>query len=412
MTETEHGKSHSQTYREQLTLLVEQHKKLGEDYKNLLDKNENLAAQNAELSTQNEKLEAQYCDQLTQNDSLRGDNKRLTEELGKWSAPKAQLETRIDGLTLIVSVLQRNNRLIWPENETDQDTPEAKKEREKLQQVTSQIGAVSDLSAAMNVFFFIVEFMVGLYTCAVMICFGRLKKFHEKQAGKQQKRLDERYRELKLEYKNKELALEQKITAIAQEHRQEMDRLSQAAREEKQALYIQLTQELSSAQNKLSELEEQRAALEREQKALEIQKAGLENSLRQKESKITNLHTSISHLEEQKGQLEKSLQEKERTIAQLHQQINQLKQNAEKQTTQIKKLEAEMREKEQTIADLNSQTGKLKKQLEAADKTIADQKGRITNLQNDLDAAKRLSGWLAFACIILIVGFLIFAVNL
>lgn len=412
MAEAEYGKSHSQTYMEQLTILAEQHKKLGEDYQNLLDQNEDLSTRNTELSIQNKKLEAQYHNQLTQNDSLRDDNERLSDELGKWSAPKAQLETRIDGLTLIVSVLQRNNRLIWPESETDQDTPEAKKEREKLQQITSQIGAVSDLSAAMNVFFFVVEFVVGLYTRAVMICFGRLRKFHEKQEGKQQKCLDEKYQELELEYTNKELALEQRITAITQEHKHEMNRLSQTAREEKQALFNQLTQELRSAQSKLSDLEEQRASLEQEQKALESQKASLENSLRQKECKITSLHASISQLEEQKDQLEKTLQEKGRTISDLHQQIDQLKQNTAKQAMQIKKLESELREKERIIASLNDQTGKLKKQLEAADKTIADQKGRITKLQTDLEASKRLSGWLTFACTILIVGFLIFAANL
>lgn len=412
MAEAECGKSHSQIYMNKLTILMEQHEKLEEDYKNLLDQNENLAAKNTELSKQNEELETQCHDQLAQNGSLRSDNERLTDELRRWSGPKARLKTRVDGLTLIVSVLQRNQRLIWPESGTDQDTPEAKKEREKLREITSQIGVVSDLSAAMNVFFFVVKFVVGLYTSAVMIFFGRLRKYHEKQEGKQQKCLDEKYQELELEYKNKEFALEQRITAMTQEHRQKMDRLSQTAKEEKQKLYNRLTQELHAIQSKLSELEEQKRILESEQKVLETRKASLENSLRQKESKIAGLHASVAQLEEQKNRLEKSLQEKDREIAGLHQQIHQSKQDAERQAMQIEKLETKAREKEHAIAGLNDQIGKLKKKLEADDKTIAEQKGCITKLQNDLEASKKSNRWLTFVCIVLIIGLIAYFANL
>ena len=342
MTET--TKTYTQIYKQQLSELDDENKRLTKEHQELLAQNRSLFAQNQELLTQNDGLQRENETLSNQNAALEDEKCRTEAELEKWSSPKARLSERIDAMTLILSSFRRNSGLIWFEE--GEESPEAKREKEAFQQIADRLDEAADPSLVTRVVFFFVAFVADIYAFAVSHCLALLRRFYQQRADVCQKDLEEQY--------------ERRRQAL--EHEQEEAR--QALERKQKEAWQAMEQAVAEKDRELSDLRSASARLEAERKRLD--------------ALVQNKTQVIAELESRVQSLEAGLQEKDIVISKLNSQIGSLN----------KKLESANK----TLAERDGQIKKLQGELSSA--RAANERLLIVV-------------WLLIACVVLAVVFFV-----
>lgn len=376
---------------------------LDQRYKELDRSHEDLQAQSRRLLEQNQKLRTQNNNLISENQALSSKNASLEEELEKWSVPKAKLSAGIEGMRLTLSTLRQNCLLLWPDD-GGEEPPEAKREKEKLQQISQRLDEAADPSFSARIVWivaFIVKFTANIYTSAAAFCLNRMQKFYERRETNLRQAMETDYEQrrqtMEADYDRwrqtviRESAEQcQAVEANAKEQAQIFQREMSSLRQEAERERSVLEKQLAFVQDNLSSAQTQMVKLEEQKKVLVQESLQLKRSVQEKGKELSGLQASLTQKESELQQMEKLVQKKEQAITGLK--------------SEVQRLEGSVREKNGTISTLNSKIKDL-------DSMLADRDARISKLSNELASARQAFGVLFVFCILMGIGIVVMAAG-